>query len=141
MAMNFSDKITVKDSVIKNIEGTKWKIKAFDPDNQYNEDKQAVVNILPEFEYVNGKNRPIPDTIQYYQIKATAMSDSGEILEDDELVFNSKNLELFEELERKDKVKVKIAKDDIIVRVTKNGQAIPTLVVSSVTGDVPSVNS
>jgi hypothetical protein len=141
MAMNFSDKITVKDSVIKNIEGTKWKIKAFDPDNQYNEDKQAVVNILPEFEYVNGKNRPIPDTIQYYQIKATAMSDSGEILEDDELVFNSKNLELFEELERKDKVKVKIAKDDITVRVTKNGQAIPTLVVSSVTGDVPSVNS
>jgi len=141
MAMNFSDKITVKDSVIKDIEGTKWKVKAFDPDNQYNEDKQAVVNVLPEFEYVNGKNKAIPDTVQYYQIKATAMSDSGEILEDEELIFNTKNLELFEDLERKDKVKIKIAKDDVTVKVTRNGQAIPSLVVSSVTGDTPNVSS
>lgn len=131
MAIDFSEVIELKGNVIKEIKSMEWKVKAFDPENKYNEDKESVVGILPEFERVNGKQKPIADSVQYYQIKVTAMFDSENILEDDELVFSSKELSVFEDLERKDKIKVKIDKDLVELRLGLY-KVTPTLVVADV---------
>lgn len=119
MAINFSEAITIKNSVIKEIEQQLWKVTAFDPQNKYNEDKESPIGIMPEFEEKNGKNVPIKGTLQYYQIRLVATQDSQLILEDDELILTTEDLSLIEDLERKDRVKVKLAADETEFKVRK----------------------
>lgn len=119
MAINFSEAITIKNSVVKEIEQQLWKVTAFDPQNKYNEDKESPIGIMPEFEVKNGKNVPIKGTLQYYQIRLVATQDSQLILEDDELILTTEDLSLIEGLERKDRVKIKLAADETEFRVRR----------------------
>lgn len=119
MAINFNEAITIDNNVIKEIEQQVWKVKAFDPESKYNEDKESPIGIMPEFEVKNGRNVPIKGTLQYYQIRLVATHDSQLIFEDDELILTTEDLSLIEDLERKDKVKVKLAADKTEFRVRK----------------------
>jgi len=116
MAINYESALTLKDNIVEELEQMTWKVVPFYTEKDNYRDKDAsvddVVNVLPVFaKGKDGKNKRT-DEVDFYQIRVSATFDmkSKMMVEDDFIYFNAKDVDLFDDLNRRDRIKVKIDK-------------------------------
>lgn len=137
MAINYESALTLKDDIVKELENMTWKVVPFYTEKDTFKDKDAsvdeVVNELPVFvKGKDGKNRRT-DEVDFYQIRVAATFDmeSKMMVEDDFIYFNAKKVDLLDDLNRRDRIKVKIDKNAFEYKLGSFA-IFPKIVVSNV---------
>lgn len=103
--------VKLEEEFLKAIESMIWKVT---PVGAYN-DAEEIIDKVPEFE----NNKPIKDSVNYYKMRLIATDETNEIMEDEEIIILSKTIDIFKDLERRDKVKIKLDRDKLEVRPGK----------------------
>jgi hypothetical protein len=105
---NLSQYVELKEDFLKAIESMTWKVT---PVGAYN-DAEEIIDKVPEFE----GNKPIKDSVNFYKMRLIATNETDEIMEDEEIIILSKTLDKFKDLERRDRVTIKLDRDMLEVR-------------------------